>query len=253
MLEIRNLCKSYNGRKVLNNLTLNFIPGESTVMAGESGGGKTTLAKIIMGLEKQDSGVVLFNNKVLLDLRHRSFCTCAGIQYVFQDPYSALESNYTVSQTLKETAAICRRNKYEHLPIEAVLEYVDKNMLNYLNERVEILSGGQRQKLCIARALIAKPEVIIADECTSMLDSCSSNEIYELLNRIKVEKNIVLISIMHEVDFNSRYWDKIAVIKSGNLAEHKKFNDFYKTAENDYSKKLIRAYDFFKDTGDENE
>lgn len=246
MLEVKNLSKSYKNKKVLTSINLDFMPGESTVIAGESGGGKTTLARIITGMEKQDSGSVIFNNHALPPLRKRDFYTCAKIQYIFQDPYSALERNYTVLDTLNETKSICRRNKYEYLPIAESLAWVDENMLDYLNKKVDTLSGGQRQKLCIARALITNPEIIIADECTSMLDNKSSTEIYELLNKIKIKKNIILISIMHEVDFHSSHWDKIAVMKSGQLVEYKEFRNFYKNAENEYSKQLIEAYNFFK-------
>ncbi|WMJ78742.1 MULTISPECIES: ABC transporter ATP-binding protein [unclassified Sedimentibacter] len=246
MLKVINLNKKYVNKQVLNNISMNFSFGESTAIIGESGSGKTTLAKIITGLEKQDSGQILLNNKELKELKHRPFSQCAKIQYIFQDPYSALESNYTILKTLKETTAICKRNKYEHISIEEALTYVDKNLLNYLDDKVEVLSGGQRQKLCIARSLITNPDIIIADECTSMLDEKSSEEIYELLNKIKEDKKIILISILHEIDFYKGYWDKIAVIKDGNLLENKEFNGFYETAENEYSLRLIEAYKYFK-------
>jgi ABC-type dipeptide/oligopeptide/nickel transport system ATPase subunit len=247
MLKIINLNKKYGNKQVLNNISMEFACGESTAVVGESGSGKTTLAKIIIGLEKQDSGQVLLNNKELADLKHRSFSQCAEIQYIFQDPYSALESNYTVLKTLKETTAICKRNNYEHISIEEALGYVDENLLDYLNEKVEVLSGGQRQKLCIARSLITNPAIIIADECTSMLDEKSSEEIYGLLNKIKEDKKIILISILHEIDFYKGRWNKIAVIKDGNLLEHKEFKSFYETAETEYGLKLIEAYKYFKD------
>ncbi len=247
MLKIINLNKKYGNKQVLNNISMEFACGESTAVVGESGSGKTTLAKIIIGLEKQDSGQVLLNNKELADLKHRSFSQCAEIQYIFQDPYSALESNYTVLKTLKETTAICKRNNYQHISIEEALGYVDENLLDYLNEKVEVLSGGQRQKLCIARSLITNPAIIIADECTSMLDEKSSEEIYWLLNKIKEDKKIILISILHEIDFYKGCWDKIAVIKDGNLLEHKEFKNFYETSETEYGLKLIEAYKYFKD------
>lgn len=247
MLKVINLNKKYGNNQVIDNVSINFDNGESTAIIGESGSGKTTLAKIIIGLEKQDSGKVLLNNEELTILKHRAFNQCAKIQYIFQDPYSALENNYTVLRTLKETTAICKRNKYEHISIEDAIKYVDENLLNYLDEKVEILSGGQKQKLCIARSLITNPDIIIADECTSMLDEKSSEEIYGLLNKIKNNKKIILISILHEIDFYTGSWDKIAVFRDGNLLEHKDFKNFYKTAENEYSLKLIEAYKYFKD------
>lgn len=246
MLKVININKSYNKKKVLHDVNLVFEHGKSTAIVGESGSGKTTLAKIIIGLEKQNSGEVTLNDKNLLPLKYRDFNTCAKIQYIFQDPYSSLENNYTVLQTLNEAARICKRNNYEHLPEEEALSYVDKNLLDYLNRKVSILSGGQRQKLCIARSLVTKPEIIIADECTSMLDNESRNEMLSLLNKIKKEKNIILISIMHEVDFYSDNWDKIAVLKDGCITEYKSFENFHKSAEHEYSKELIESYKFFK-------
>jgi len=250
MLKIIDINKSYGNKKVLHNININFTPGESTAIVGESGSGKTTIAKIIIGLEKQDSGEILLNNKKLTSIRKRNFDTCTKIQYVFQDPYSALEKNFTVIQTLNETINICQRNKYDYMSIEDCLINVDGNLLNYLNQKVDILSGGQKQKLCIARSLITKPEIIIADECTSMLDKKSSEEIFELLNKIKKEKNIILISILHEVDFYSDYWNKIAIFKDGSILEYKAFNEFYKNAKNSYSKELIEAFKFFKYKGE---
>lgn len=253
MLKIIDINKSYGKKKVLNNININFAPGESTAIVGESGSGKTTLSKIIIGLEKQDSGEILLNNKKLPLIRKRDFDTCSKIQYVFQDPYSALEKNFTVIQTLNETINICKRNNYDYMTVEDCLINVDGNLLNYLNQKVDILSGGQKQKLCIARSLITKPEIIISDECTSMLDKKNSEEIFELLNKIKKEKNIILISILHEVDFYSDYWDKIAIFKDGRIFEYENFKYFYKNAKISYSKELIEAFKFFKYKGEKNE
>lgn len=253
MLKIIDINKSYSNRKILNNINIDFTPGESTAIVGESGSGKTTLAKIIIGLEKQDSGDILLNNKKLPPIRKRNFETCAKIQYVFQDPYSALEKNFTVMQTLNETINICKRNNYECMSVEDCLINVDGNLLNYLNQKVDTLSGGQKQKLCIARSLITKPEIIIADECTSMIDKRNSEEIFELLNKIKKERNIILISILHEVDFYSDCWDKIAILKSGSILEYDDFKYFYKNAKLSYSKELIEAFIFFKYKGEKNE
>lgn len=253
MLQIIDINKSYGNKKVLNNINIDFTPGESTAIVGESGSGKTTLAKIIIGLEKQNSGKILLNNKILSSIRKRAFETCAKIQYIFQDPYSALEKNFTVLQTLNETVTICKRNNYEYIPIEDCLMNVDENLMNYLNQKVDILSGGQKQKLCIARSLITKPEIIIADECTSMLDKKNGEEIFKLLNKIKIEKNIILISILHEVDFYSDYWDKIAIFKDGYLLEYSDFKHFYKNSNSTYSKELIEAFKFFKYKGEKNE
>lgn len=246
MINIINLNKTYNGNKVLENINMDIKNGESIAIIGESGSGKTTLAKIIIGLETQDSGKILFNNCELVKLKKRKFDICAKIQYIFQDPYSALENKYTVLKTLNETVSICKRNNYEHMSIEEVLKYVDSSLLDYMDEKVETLSGGQRQKICIARALITNPNVILADECTSMLDENSSCEILKLFHKIKEDRNTTIISIMHEIDFLNGFWDKIAIFRNGRLLEYKNFKNFYYEAENEYSLKLIEAYKYFR-------
>ncbi len=247
MLEVVKVSKSYGAKQVLSDVSIVFNSGESTAVIGESGSGKTTLAKIIIGIEKQDNGEVLLHGEKLDVLKKRGFEKCSKIQYVFQDPYSALENKFTIKETLKETIKICNRSKHECLDIVEALSYVDINLLEYLDKDVSILSGGQRQKLCIARALIMKPKIIIADECTSMLDKNSSIEILKLLDRIKKEQNISIISILHEIDFINDTWDNIAVFKDGEIVEYNKFRGFYKNCIHEYSKKLVEAFNYFQD------
>ncbi|HBB27843.1 MAG TPA: hypothetical protein DC000_01080 [Clostridiales bacterium] len=246
MLEVINVSKSYGSKRVLTDVNIRVKAGESTAIIGESGSGKTTLAKIIIGIEKQDAGRVLLDDEELGVLKRRNFKNCSKIQYIFQDPYGALENNYSLKQTLDETIKICKRNKYKCMDIVEVLSYVDENLLEYLNKDISMLSGGQRQKLCIARALIMKPKIIIADECTSMLDKKSSLEILKLLDRIKLEQGVSIISILHEIDFINDTWDNVAVFRDGQIIEYGKFKGFYDNCSQEYSKKLVDAFYYFK-------
>lgn len=248
MLELRNVSKSYGVNCVLQGVNLTCAAGESLVLVGESGSGKTTIAKVIAGMEKPDTGSVLLAGRSLAgSFRRRRFADCARIQYVFQDPYSVLEPQFTVEKVFAETERICRRNRWPHTPGQETLGYVDAGLIPYLRRPVRELSGGQRQKVCIARALIPNPQVMIADEATSMLDQQSSIGVFDLLHRIKMERDIVLIVIMHDLDLSYDKWDKIAVLEAGELVEELPFSDFHAQAQHPYSRELIEAYEFFQE------
>lgn len=246
MLKLEQIEKRYGTIRAADGVSLTLYDGESLVLAGESGSGKTTLAKIIAGMCRPDSGRVLLDGRELGAVSsRRSFEDCAGIQYIFQDPYSALESSFTVRKTLEETARICRRNKRPCIPADEALAYVDRKLVGKLDRPVGELSGGQRQKVCIARALMPEPRLIIADESTSMLDKDSGIEVFDLLNRIKTEKGISILAILHDVDFSYTGWDRIAVMWQGKLVEQAIFVEFPETAVHSYSRCLLEAYQYF--------
>lgn len=246
MLKLEQIEKRYGTIRAADGVSLTLYDGESLVLAGESGSGKTTLAKIIAGMCRPDSGRVLLDGRELGAVSgRRSFEDCAGIQYIFQDPYSALESGFTVRKTLEETARICRRNKRPCIPAEEAMTYVDRKLVGKLDRPVGELSGGQRQKVCIARALMPEPRLIIADESTSMLDKDSGIEVFDLLNRIKTEKGISILAILHDVDFSYTGWDRIAVMWQGKLVEQAIFAEFPATAVHSYSRCLLEAYQYF--------
>lgn len=246
MLKLEQIEKRYGTVRAADGVSLSLYDGESMVLAGESGSGKTTLAKIIAGMCRPDFGRVLLDGRELgADSGSRSFEDCAGIQYIFQDPYSALESGFTVKKTLEETARICKRNRRPYIPAKEALAYVDKKLVEKYERPVRELSGGQRQKVCIARALMPEPRIIIADESASMLDKDSGIEVFDLLNRIKLEKGISILAILHDVDFSYKGWDRIAVMWQGKLVEQAAFAEFPKTAAHSYSRCLLDAYQYF--------
>lgn len=246
MLKINNISKSYEDKTVLQNVTTTIKKGTSTVFVGESGSGKTTLAKILIGIEQAHSGEVLLDEVKLETLNKRSYELSSYIAYIFQDPYSALESEDTVKKVLEEPKRIALRNGAKPKDIEETLNLVDEKLIGYMQQKVKVLSGGQRQKLCIARALITKPKIIIADEATSMLDEESAKEIKALFIRLVKAEGLSLIYIAHEVDFEQDKWDNIVVLKQGAIVEEKPFKDFVNTCEHPYSKALVDAFYYFK-------
>ena len=246
MLEIKNLTVVKGKKKILDKVNLSFASGESHVIIGESGAGKTTLAKIIIGLEKMERGELIFNGIPLKTLKEREFQQCAEIQYIFQDPYSALEEEHTVRETFEETLRICKRNRWNTLNIEESLKIVDSKLVEFLEKKVKILSGGQRQKICIARALMVNPKILIADESTGMLDEKSSEEILTKLRNIAKERGIIFISIMHEVDYLNGSWDKLHLFKEGKLLESRNFQEFYDNPKSEFGKIIIESFKFLK-------
>lgn len=246
MLKVRNMTKNYGKFKVLEDISFDLELGESLVLAGKSGSGKTTLAKIIIGLEQGEGGHVYHLGKKLKNnYRKRKFADLAKIQYIFQDPYSALEPSFTLEQTLMETVNICRRNKYKPMDIDDALGMVDRGFLEQKKRKISTFSGGQQQKICIARALLTYPKLIIADEATSMLDYENRKEINALLNKIKNTYELSIIAIVHDIDFYNDKWDKIAVINSHKLVDLIEFKDFFEYATSDYSKELINSHKYF--------
>lgn len=246
MLDICDVYKVIGEKQILKNINLRIEQGESVVIIGESGGGKTTLAKIIAGIESQSKGNLYYEKEVLLNCRKRTFEQCGDIQYIFQDPYSSLEKNFTLKSTMLEPFRICMRNNRDVLSPEEAIAIVDKELLKYMDYKIDTLSGGQRQKVAIARALVPKPKIIIADECTSMLDEKSSKDIFSIFQELNEERNISIIAIVHEIDFLNGFWQRIMVIKEGKIIEDMKFKDFYDEAKDEYSKEIIECYKFLR-------
>ncbi|MBU3145781.1 ABC transporter ATP-binding protein [Clostridium sp. CF012] len=246
ILNIVDLSKFYKDKLALNKVNLTFYKGEMVAIIGESGSGKTTLAKIIIGLEKLDIGEILYSGIRLKSLKKREFTICADIQYIFQDPYSSLEDCHSLRLELEEPIRICKRHKRDFISIDRALSLVDLNLLPLLDKKICTLSGGQRQKVAIARALIPNPKIIIADECTSMLDEESSTDIFKSFNNIRINQGTTLITIVHNIDFFNGYWDRILVIKNGEIEDDESFKDFYINAKSEYSKDLIKGYKFLR-------
>lgn len=144
-----------------------------------------------------------------------------------------------------ETVNICRRNKYKTMNIDEALHMVDRGFLEYKNRKISTFSGGQQQKICIARALLTYPKLIIADEATSMLDHDNRVAINALLDKIKSKYELSIIAIVHDIDFYNDKWDKIAVIDNHNLVDFMDFKNFFKYASSNYSKELIDSHKFF--------
>ena len=205
-VELINITKKYGEQEVLNSFSLDIEKGKCLAIMGESGSGKSTIAKIIIGLEKQNSGTVKIFTK--------------DIEFLFQDSYNALNPRMTVEDLIYEplqflTDIDVKKKK------EIVLELLEQVELSseLLTRKRDELSGGQLQRVCLARALSTKPQIMIFDESLSGLDPLVQDKILDLLYKIQKQYQLTYIFISH--DFRLCYFlaDRIILIDSGNIIE----------------------------------
>lgn len=205
-VELINIVKKYGQQEVLNSFSLDIEKGECLAVMGESGSGKSTIAKIIIGLEKPNSGEVKIFDK--------------NIEFLFQDSYNALNPRMTVEDLIYEplqfSTDIDVKNKRKF-----TLELLKQVELapELLTRRKDELSGGQLQRVCLARALSTKPQIIIFDESLSGLDPLVQDKILDLLYKIQKEHQLTYIFISH--DFRLCYFlaDRIILIDKGKIIE----------------------------------
>ena len=222
-LVIENVSKHYDRKAILSKINLSISQNECLGIMGESGSGKSTLAKLLVGLESFDEGNIIFNeisykniNKKQLSLIHRK------IQLVFQNAFGAVNPKYTVEEVLTEPLKIHYKKEITYNEMKKRAEiFLEKVGLNseFMSQKAIQLSGGQLQRICIARALILEPEIIIFDESVSGLDPIIQEQILELLGSLKETMNLTYIFISH--DFEACYYlcGKIAIIENGEIAD----------------------------------
>ena len=205
-VELINIVKKYGQQEVLNSFSLDIEKGKCLAIMGESGSGKSTIAKIIIGLEKPNLGEVKIFDK--------------DIEFLFQDSYNALNPRMTVEDLIYEplqfSTDIDIKDKREF-----ILELLKQVELapELLTRRRDELSGGQLQRVCLARALSTRPQIMIFDESLSGLDPLVQDKILDLLYKIQKEYQLTYIFISH--DFRLCYFlaDRIILIDNGKIIE----------------------------------
>lgn len=208
ILEGKEISISYGSQKVLDQANICICSSEVVALIGPSGSGKSTLAHILSGVLKPDDGTVFYENqKADFSLLHRIF---GGMQIVHQDPDSALNPNMTVMDAVVEPLMInaVKTDMKEEVArlLEAVGLYEGKELLN---GKVKRLSGGQKQKVMLARALALKPKLLIADEITSMLDASSKANLLRLLKQIQNANGLAMLFITHDLNSARKISDRI--------------------------------------------
>ena len=227
----------------VNNVSLQIYKGETLGLVGESGCGKSTLARLIAVLEKPSSGNIYFKGEdIFLYDKKALKAYRRNVQLIFQDPYSSLNPRKSAASIIKEPLTIHRiGNKNQRR--ESVAELMEKVGLSVeqANRYPHEFSGGQRQRIGIARALVLKPELIIADEPVSALDVSIQAQILNLLKDLKQDFGLTYLFISHDLNVIRHMSDRIAVMYLGRIVELAPNSEIYEHPFHPYTRILLSA------------
>jgi len=229
--------------KAVDGVTLNIFSGECLGLVGESGCGKSTLGRTILKLAPLKSGKIKFNGEDIQDLGDRGFQPFRPkMQMVFQDPRASLNPKMTVLQILTEALAICPEiNKKQYAPrATELMNMVDlrpEHLFRYPHE----FSGGQQQRICIARALATQPEFLVFDEATSALDVSVQAQIINLMADLQKRLGLTYLFISHDLSIMEHICHRVAVMYAGRVMEIQDADALFSSPRHPYTKALRDA------------
>jgi peptide/nickel transport system ATP-binding protein len=244
ILKIENLEFSYEDKKVLNNISFNLFKGETLGLIGESGSGKSTIARSILNLNRFDKGQIIYNKKCIKTYPNTEFRR--KIQLVFQDPYSSLNPEISIGYSIMEPMLAHKLYKTKKESKEKVISLLKQvNLIESdFNKFPYQFSGGQRQRIVIARALALNPEILICDESVSALDVTIQAQILNLLNHLKEKHSITILFISHDLSVVKYMSDRVIILNHGRIEEVNETDQLFLEPNEDYTKKLLLANDF---------
>jgi oligopeptide transport system ATP-binding protein len=263
VLEITSLRKKYPVYGRLNRLlppvshihavrdvSLTLREGETYGMVGESGSGKTTVGRLIAGLTPADGGSIRYRGQELLGLSKKGWARHRGdIQFVFQDPFSSLDPRQKAGEILEEALVIHRMGGPEERRKQVLetLEMAGLRQEHYFRRPHEF-SGGQQQRLSIARALIINPNIIICDEPVSALDVSIQSQILNILMTLQRKMKLALLFITHDIRVVRHISDRIGVMYLGTIVEEAATEELFSGPRHPYTRALFSAVpDFSRD------
>ena len=245
LLEVRGLRKTFgHGRAhvpAVRGVDLDIASGETLGLVGESGCGKTTLGRVVVGLQEASAGTIIFDGETLdgklgkPEYRRR-------VQMVFQHPAQSLNRRMKVATTLSEPLRLLHSGAKGEIAdrVEEVLRLVGLGP-DYLDRRPRQLSGGQQQRIAIARALIPDPDLVVLDEPTSSLDQSVRGRIIALLRGIQRDRGVAYLFISHDLSTVRRIADRVAVMYLGRIVEQATTEQVFEDPQHPYTKALLSA------------
>ncbi|WP_136042525.1 MULTISPECIES: ABC transporter ATP-binding protein [unclassified Microbacterium] len=243
ILELRGAGFAYGSHRVLDDVSLSLSDGDSLGLVGESGAGKSTILRLMLGLAAPRHGQVLFDG-ASLTLRDRAQMRRfrASVQPVFQDPYSSLDPRQRIDRIIGEplrslglaSGADAQRRIAEALdsvglPADTARRYPHE------------FSGGQRQRIAIARAVVSRPRVLLADEPVSALDVTTRVQVLELLDRLRRENGLSLVMVSHDLTAIAAACDRTVVLQNGRVVEQGATADVLHDPQDSYTRALVDA------------
>ena len=247
VLEVENVSASYTGKaseKVLEDINLKVRRARTVALVGESGSGKSTLARVITGLLPPLGGRVIYGGKELPPaLKSRDRTTLRIMQMIYQMPDTALNPRQKVSDVLGRPLSFYfrMRGKERDQRVRELLEMIELSPKKYKDRLPGELSGGEKQRVCIARALAAKPDLIICDEPTSALDQLVAEGILKLLQDLQNELHVSYLFITHDLATVKAISDEIVVMLQGRIVEQGVKKDVLTPPHHEYTELLLSS------------
>ena len=261
IIKLENISKTFRTRAslfkgdpkeviALKQISLNIYRGEIFGLVGESGSGKTTTGRLIVKLEDPDEGKLLFDGNDITKIKGKALKNFRRkVQMIFQDPYQSLNPYFSVYDSVSEPLVVhsvgnskTRKDMVRESLNSVGLTPPDDFFYRYPHQ----MSGGQRQRIAIARAMVLKPEFVVADEPTSMLDAPIAIHIFNILSRIQKKLNVTFLFITHSLAAARYLCDRIAVIYNGELVEIGSAENIIQNPSHPYTRALIDAHPRFR-------
>ena len=235
--------KQVGTRYVVDGVDIEIEPGKTVALVGESGCGKTVLLRVLLGIENPTEGQVCYYGKDFSKLnKQEKKETRKKVQMIFQDAASALHPRFTILESLSEPLIL--NGMTDQAAIEQrVIETLEKVGLDayYRFRNPESLSGGQRQRVIIARALVERPELILADEPISALDVSLQAQVLNLLMDLQDEFHLAMLFVAHDLAVVRQIADHILIMYAGRILESAPSAEIYENAQHPYTKVLLKS------------
>ena len=228
----------------VDHVDFDFHEGEFVSIVGESGSGKTTLSKMLLGLSNQTEGEILFQGKtrdISSGSKRREYWK--GIQAIFQDPFASFNTFNKIDTVLLDCINmrggknLSKQEKFDMMT--EACSFVNLKFAELTNKYPFELSGGQMQRLMIARIFLLKPKILLADEPTSMVDACSRATILDMLLQLRDEVGMTIIFITHDIGLAYYISDTVYIMEHGKFVEYGKADDVILNPKAAYTKRLI--------------